>query len=94
MAWQRTENILHRRLNQHGLTGQVQAGQICLQAEHLYPGLFRAVSVRQACLHLELERGQAILFKMIEGKLLQELAEFAKHKNLPEIERVRLTFTE
>ncbi|MBU6389431.1 hypothetical protein KGQ71_02845 [Patescibacteria group bacterium] len=95
MTWQKTETVLKRRINQHGLTDMVQAGRICAKAEELYPKLFRAVSVRKnGTLHLELDQKDVLEFKMIEGKLVAALNQFAEKEELPQINRVRLTFIE
>ncbi len=94
MAWQTAENLLKKRFNQHGIAGTIEAASLCAQAELLYPGLFRAVSVRRSVLHLELEHSQALPFKLIEGKLIEDLNRFAEHRKVAGIERVRLTFSD
>lgn len=93
MALQKTDHILRHRLNQHGLGGLVTAGSICRQAELLFPGQFHAVSLRANVLHIELAEESILLFKQIEGKLLTELNMFAASRHLPEITRIRLTFS-
>ena len=94
MPWKKTDSLLKRRLNQHGLAGIVEASSICKKAEELRPGLFRAVSVRNDVLHLELSKANLLTFKMSEGQLLQALNAYAKQKGIPPISRLRLTFLE
>lgn len=85
-------------MNQHGLGGMIDAGQICRQAEIILPDLFRAVSVRKTLsnthiLHLELPKRNLISLKMREGLLLKELNLYADSQKLPRISRLRLTFS-
>jgi len=94
MPWHSSNNLLKKRFLQHGIAQTMDATSLCQQAESLYPGLFRAVSVRKSVLHVELNRSQAIPFKLVEGKLIEELNRFATTRQLPEIARVRLTFSE
>lgn len=94
MAWKKTDQLVNRRLNQKGLGGIVRAGLICRKAEELYPTLFKAVSARHSTLHLQLSKNRLLEFKMIEGKLLQELTEVAAQHHLTAPNRVRLTFLE
>ena len=93
-TWQKSTSILKKRFNQHGLTDMLEAVSVCQQAELLYPDLFKAVSVRKGTLHIALQKSKTMPFKMIEGKLLLDLNIFAKAKNLPPVEKVRLTFSE
>ena len=94
MPWHTTKTVLKRTINQHGLKPMVEAGQICLEAERLYPSLFRAISTRNQYLHLELKKADCPKFKLIEGKLLEDLNGFAVANNLPQITRIRLTYSE
>jgi hypothetical protein len=92
MAWHTTELILKHRMRQHGLSGIVEAGSLCMHAEALYPEMFRAVSVRNSVLHLRLSKAKTLPFKMIEGLLMEQLNAFAAAKRLPLIRTIRLTF--
>lgn len=92
MAWKKTDDLLKKRLNQHGLGPMVEAGIICSHAESLYPGLFRAVSVRDGCFTVEITKANQVSFTLIKGKLQQELNDHAKRHNLKPITRIRLTF--
>jgi hypothetical protein len=94
MAWHTTELILKKRMHQHGLSGIVEAGTVCLKAEALYPGMFQAVSVKNATLHVQLPKAKTMPFKMIEGLLLKELNIFIATKKLPPLKQIRLTFSE
>ena len=93
MTWHSTSNLFIKRLNQKGLSSQVLAGLLCHEAERLYPGLFEAVSVRQGCLHVAVEPSKAIGFKLIEGKLLKEINQYAENQNLPLLTSFRLTYS-
>ena len=92
MGWNKTDILLNKRLNQHGLGGMVKAGLLCYRAEELAPGLFRAVSVKNNILHLVAKREDQMTIKMKEGWLLKELNSFAKEKKLTPVNRIRLTF--
>lgn len=91
MPWKNTDNLLRRRANQQGMGGILTAGLLCRQAEILYPGMFKAVSVRAGSLHVQMRPDQAIAFKMIEGPLLATLNQYGATHSLPKITRVRLT---
>ena len=93
MAWQKTSSILNARINHHGLGGMVAAGQMCIEAERLMPGLFTAVSYKNSILHLELPKSNLKQMKMQEGRLIDELNQFAAARQLPLIARIRLTFS-
>lgn len=84
---------MQKRMNQHGLGAILVAGQVCMQAEKLYPGLFKAVSLKNGCLHLEILKKDQLKLTMIQGKLINDLQTYAKAHNLPEINRIRLTFS-
>ena len=56
------------------------------------PGLFRAISLKNDVLHIEIAKPNLLEFKLSEGKLLQELQEFAEARQLPIPARYRLTF--
>jgi hypothetical protein len=92
MTWKKTSSILNSRINHHGLGGMVSAGQVCMEAERLLPGLFRAVSFSNGILHLELSKSNLKALKMQEGRLLDELSRFATERQLPAITRLRLTY--
>ena len=94
MAWKKTDALLMRRLTQYGLTEMVEAGLLCQKAEELLPNLFRAVSVKNNILHLEIPRSQVLHLKMREGWLMDELNTFSLQKGLPLISHIRLTFTQ
>jgi hypothetical protein len=94
MSWKKTDLLVKKRLNQHGLGVLVEAGVLCQKAEELLPGVFKAVSVRNAALHLELTKENLLAFKMVEGQLMHDLNQFASTKKLPGIKRIRLTFRE
>lgn len=94
MAWKRSDDLSLIRLRQRKLDGSLQAGLVCREAERLYPGIFRAVSVSRGVLHLEIKKKNQLSLKMVEGKLLQELQQFAQEKYLPVPTRIRLTFLE
>ena len=94
MSWKAVDNLARTRFNQKGLGAVMDATSVCSKADDLAAGLFRAVSVRNGVLHVCLHRSHSLSFKLIQGKLLQELNVFAASRNLPAIEKVRLTFEE
>lgn len=81
-------------MNQHGLGGLMAAGALCRQAELLYPGEFRMVSMRGNVLHVEVPEVKLLAFKQIQGKLQQELNAFAAPRRLPAVLRFKLTICE
>lgn len=91
MAWQKTTVLLKKRLNQHGLGGILAATRVCEKARSLYPDLFEPVSLKNGCLHLEIEKKNQLALLMIQGKLLQDLQQFTYQEQLPVVERIKLT---
>jgi len=94
MPWKKTDSLLRRRANQTGMGDMLTAGLLCRQAELLHPDLFRAVSVRKGCLHLEVTAANAIAVKLVQGKLISELNRYGEAHNLPKVTRVRLTIAD
>ena len=94
MSWKKTDLVLKKSFNQKGMGDMVTAGQLCRQAELLLPDTFRAVSFRNHILHIELSRAKTMAFKLVEGKLMNELNQYAETHKLPEVKRFRLTFQE
>jgi hypothetical protein len=94
MTWKKSDSLIARQLNHHGLADAVAASAVCREAERLYPGLFKAISLKNGILHLETDYAQQLEIKLIEGKLLDDLNRFADIKNLPPTSRIRLTFSE
>jgi hypothetical protein len=78
-------------MTQRGLGPLVLAGQLCQEAERLYPGLFRAVSVRGETLHLEVCDSKLLAFKQIQGTLVDSLRGYANARQFPLVTRVKLT---
>lgn len=93
MAWKKTDNLIRKRLNQHGLGGVFIATRTCEKARELYPGLFEPVSVRNGCMHISILAKNKLPFMMIQGKLMQDINRFAEGEKLPQIDRFRLTIT-
>lgn len=93
MAWKKSESLIGKQLHRHGLHRAVQAGLVCQEAERLYPNLFRATSVVNGSLRVTVPLEKQVAFRLIEGKLLQELQGFATARGLPVPTRVRLTVT-
>lgn len=75
----------------HKLSKEILAVNICVEAERMFPGLFKAISVKDKTLHLEIKAQDIINFKMIEGKLLTDLNTYTKNSSLDSIEQIRLT---
>ena len=92
MTWNKSDLLLKRRLAHHGIGEMVEAGILCQEAERLLPDLFRAVSVKDQVLHLEIRKENILALKMQEGRLLQDLNTYANLKKLPNLSRIRLTF--
>lgn len=78
----------------HKLSKEIVATNICVEAEKMFPGLFRAVSVKNNILHLELKMQDMMNFKMIEGKLLTDINTYSKSNSLGLIEQIRLTISD
>ena len=92
MTWKKTSSILNTRINHHGLGGMVVAGQVCMEAERLMPGLFKAISFSNGILHLEITKANLKKLKLKEGLLIADLNRFADERKLPQVARVRLTY--
>lgn len=92
MPWKKSDDIVTKRFTQHGLGPALAAGQVCQQAEKLYPELFQAVSLKNGILHLRVRKADQLGLKLIEGTLLADLQAFASERNLPSPRRLRLTF--
>ena len=94
MTWKKTDLILKRRMNQHGLGTMVTAGQFCRQAELIMPDLFEAISFRGGILHLKVHPAKQMAFKMVEGSLFSEINAFAADHQMPAVTKIRLTVSE
>lgn len=92
MSWKKSDSIVTKRFNQRGLGAALMAGLVCQEADRLYPTLLHAVSLKNGVLHVEIEKSNQLNLKLIEGKLLAELASFASARHLPVPTRLRLTF--
>lgn len=90
-AWKKTNDLLHKRANRSGWRGTLAAVQICQEAERLCPELVQAVSFRNGVLKLQVSPQNLLAFKLVEGKVLLDLAEFTKAQNLPAVTSIRLT---
>lgn len=93
MTWKKPDSLVGASLARHNLTAAVQAGLVCQEAERRYPGLFRAISIVRGSLHIHTTPEQVIPFRLIEGKLLTELATYAKSNHLPIPTKIRLTIS-
>jgi len=76
------------------MSAMVTATQVCAAAEELYPGKFKAISLRKGSLHIEVSSAQLLPFKLVEGQLLQQLNQFASTHNLQPITKIRLTIND
>ena len=94
MPLQRTDKILRHRLYQHGLGELALAGALCRQAELLFPNQFKAISLREHVMHIQVSELKLLAFKHIQGKLQNELNLFAVSRQLPSVERFKLTISE
>jgi hypothetical protein len=93
MAWKRLEDLMPRQMRQHGLANALSAGRVCQEAERLYPGLFHATALVHGTLCLAIAPEKQVDVRLIEGKLLKELAAFATDHHLPIPTRIRLTIS-
>lgn len=92
MSWQTSKSLLQKRLAHYGLSESVQAGLICDFASALHPELLEVLFLRKNALHVKVLPGKKVAFTMIRGKFLSQVQEFAKEKNLPVPQEIRLTF--
>jgi hypothetical protein len=92
---EKVNSLLTTRLNHHGLGWSVIAGQICREAERLYPNIFQTISVRQSesnvTLHIQVPNEKLISFRLIEGGLLRALQTFCVQQKYPVVTKIRLT---
>lgn len=91
MSWKKSDSLFGRQLRQHGLGKAVVAGMVCQEAERLYPGLFRATALVNGALRVTVTPENQIPFRLIEGKLLEELKAYTTPRQLPIPTRIRLT---
>jgi hypothetical protein len=91
MTWKRTSNLVPNQMRRHGLSQALAAGQVCLEAERLYPGMFTAVSLVRGVLKIAVTAQQQAAFRRIEGDLLPALTSFATRSGLPIPTQIRLT---
>lgn len=68
-------DLLPKSLNRRGIGSQLNAVEVCRFAQSLYPGLYRAVSVRDGTLKLEVAAAQLASFRLVEGAVLQAVQE-------------------
>ncbi|MEI6478453.1 MAG: hypothetical protein WCO52_05710 [bacterium] len=92
MPWKKTSQLISKNMYRNGLGPILIAGQVCREAERLYPGLYKAVSLKDGCLNLEIQRTDRLKLVMIQGKLIEDLKAYSTAQNLPPIDRIRLTF--
>jgi hypothetical protein len=91
MSWKKSTNLIGSSLNRHGLGKAIEAGMVCQHAESLYPKMFRATSLVNGVLRVTVPLRNQAEFRLIEGKLLQQLRAFTTEKNLPIPSSTRLT---
>lgn len=91
MPWKKTDSIVSGNMQRQGLHKAIAAGTVCQEAEKLYPGLFKATAVVNDTLRITVAPEKQIDFRLIEGKLLEEIQAFATPRNLPVPTRIRLT---
>lgn len=94
MPWQIANNLLRGSMNRKGLAQVLDATSLCCKAEQLAPGLFKAISVRNGVLHIEIHKSKTLALKLVEGLMLAELNAFAATRHLTPITKIRLTFSE
>jgi hypothetical protein len=91
MTWKKGSGLIGGSLSRHGLSQAIAAGLVCQEAERLHPKMFRATSLVNGVLRVTVPlRNQAEL-RLIEGKLLRDVAVYATQQNLPVPTSIRLT---
>lgn len=91
MSWKAAGNLAARNHASRGVGASVAAGLVCQEAERLYPGLYKAVSLRNGTLKLAISPENLVACKLVEGDILARTAAFAKERSLPVPTRIRLT---
>lgn len=94
MSWKKTDQLVQKRMRQHGLMPIIIGTQICQEAERLLPKHFIAISFNKGTLTLQITPAQAMPLKLKEGWLLTELKAFCESHKLPIVKKLRLTFSE
>ncbi len=89
--WNKLSKITTSKHASQGLSPMVTAGIVCLEAEKFAPGLFRAVSLKNEVMNLQVSHANRLKFTLIESRLLAHLKAFATAKNLPYPTCFRLT---
>jgi hypothetical protein len=89
-TWKKTDQLVGSRFRANNLDSAIAAGRACKEAERLYPGLFRAVSIRGGIMTVAVPPGGRIAVKMIEGALVPTLNAFSKERGLPEVSRLKI----
>lgn len=89
--WNKLSNITTSKHASQGLSPVVEAGIVCLEAEKFAPGLFKAVSLKNGLMTLQVTHANRLKLTLVESKLLTHLKTFATEKNLPFPTRFRLT---
>lgn len=89
--WSKLDSLSKKQSVGRGMASAVQAGLVCLEAEKFAPNLFRAVSLKNGVLTLEVNLAHRLELTLVEQRLLSHLQEFATQRNLPVPTRFRLT---
>ncbi|CAN5193304.1 hypothetical protein BH11PAT4_BH11PAT4_5800 [soil metagenome] len=89
--WNKLDKIATSKHASQGLSPMVAAGMVCLEAEKFAPGLFRAISLKNGVMTLQVDLQKRLNLTLIEGSLLAHLKSYATARNLPSPSRFRLT---
>lgn len=89
--WSKLDSLSSKQSVGRGMASAVQAGIVCLEAEKYSPGLFRALTLKNGVMNIEVSLANRMQFTLIEAALLNHLKTFATEKKLPVPTRFRLT---
>jgi hypothetical protein len=89
--WNKLSKIATSKQATQGLSPMVAAGMVCLEAEKFSPGLFRAISLKNGTMTLQVALPKRLSLTLVEGQLLSHLKTWATERNLPFPTRFRLT---
>ena len=94
MTWKHISSLATNIHIKRGLQASILAGVLCKEAEKLYPDMFRAISLKQGRMHIEIPPAHLVSFKLIEGHLLTNLQIYGKKHGLPTITGFTLTLSQ
>jgi hypothetical protein len=91
MTWKPFSELSNRQFRGKGLHETIQAGLVCRAADQLHPDWYRAISIKQGLLTLQVIPEHLLDTKLAEGTILHAVQEYCQSQNLPSPSRIRLT---